>query len=174
MVTSESPHNTPAYWQALGQFVQEFSEAEREANLLLWKLTDKDEAVSAAIYRERMPISEVIAAIEKLYPMRVAGRDADREVQRNLQQLKRITRLRNDLLHNGTTFTEQGAAIVRKLAARRDRTEAAPAVSLSVEVLNQLSGDCSWLATFFWLQSQPEGLAPELAAALAGKVWDYR
>jgi hypothetical protein len=151
---AESPHNTPAYWQALGQFVHEFTEVEREINLLLWYLTDRDVAVAAAIYRERMPISAVISAVEKLYPIRMGEPQARRIFQQNLQHLKRIANLRNDLLHNGTTFTENGAEIVRLLAARRDRKQAGPSIALSVETLVSLRDDCGWLGTYLWLQWQ--------------------
>jgi hypothetical protein len=150
----DSPHDTPAYWQALGQFVQEFSEVERDTNMLLWYLTDSDVTVAAAIYRERMPISQVMAAVEKLYPIRMTEARAVQVMKRNLKQLRRITDLRNDLLHNGTTFTDSGAEIVRVLSARRERNETAPSVAISVATLINLRSDCAWLGTYLWLQWQ--------------------
>lgn len=153
MEGTEPLYNNPDYWQSLGKFVQSFSEVEREANFLLWQLTDDDVAVSAAIYRERMPISEVTKALERLYSVRLNVPDAVADFRRVMHQLQRITSLRNDLLHNGTTFTEQGAAIVKKLAARRSRTDIQPA-PVSIDLLDSASHDCNLIAVSLWMQWQ--------------------
>jgi hypothetical protein len=149
VVDSKSLHNTPTYWQSLGKFVQQFSEAEREAQILLWYLTSEHVEVAFAIYREKMNLNEVIELCRKLYRIRVADDAAATEFDVYMIHFSAIAEVRNKLLHNGTTFTDEGAQVIQRLKDLRSK-ERAPPMPMSAECLDAMSVDCGWIESVCW------------------------
>src|SRR5262245_7354290 len=103
MVDSRSEFNTPDYWRHLGEFVQQFADAEFETHSALWSLANRDVRFSAAIFPDKMRIDEVITSLRRLYPLLVDEEQDVTFVIRALDQLKVINGMRNKLLHNGAT-----------------------------------------------------------------------
>ena len=146
MVTKVSPFNTDEYWRALGMFVQQFSEAEREAQVLLWSMTAQDLRVATAIYKDNLDLVVVIGTLRKLYPLHVADEPSRAIFDAHMAQFEWIRDRRNKLLHNGATFTEQGAQVIQKLRGIRNPERPPPSFPMSRGELLAMGQDIDHIA----------------------------
>jgi hypothetical protein len=154
-----------------------FSEAESAAHMLLALLVDLNPTVAATVLPERMPLAKVLDALPKIMGARIAeGHAIHAALADVVRRFTVIAQVRNDVLHNGTTLTEGGAALVKSLHGRRKGDhEPTPLYPLSVEVFDSMTYDCSQIRGFLYAQFQTYNPAmnDKLPRDIAAMLWTF-
>jgi hypothetical protein len=171
------PDNTPEYWQSLGRFVQKFSESEVRLNVLLWITVNTNRDWGRIIFNGA-PIERVVEMLRKLFPLKYTGTTPERveELERVLDQFSIIQRLRNMLLHNGTSFLPDGA--VTKKAPARTMGGPTEEIRLSAEILQAMIADLNRINQYVMIHfdHMPKRVNSRCAAARDSlfEPWEYK
>jgi hypothetical protein len=170
-------HDTPAYWESLGRFVQAFATIERNFTAAILVLVDPDFRVSAPIVAP-LSLQQRINLTRQVFPVRRNRRELAEDCERVLSQMEVIASVRNLLLHNGTLFSDtDGATTARMLEGVLKPGKKPKPLSTSVEVLQALAADCVRIAQYWFMHSW---YPPQLAASECSnwrpqlqKPWSY-
>lgn len=134
-----------AYWLALGQFVDAFSNIEAATQTLLWEVANTPQETARAVF-SGVKTDTAISFVRRLFDSK--GQQLPPMLDRAFQQLAAINTFRNELLHHGATFDGQDLVVTNRLLALPGREKATP---VSPEILASLCFDLGTLQYCFAL-----------------------
>jgi hypothetical protein len=164
----------PAYWQALGCFVDRFTGVELNLQTLLWLFAGVPMPTAQAVFRN----TSANRAIEIIWRVAEAqnwteGRKA--QLKPIFDQLDKINKLRNDLLHLGAKCEGEGRwAISNQLLAHTEkkiRTQ-----TITIPILKAATVDLTSIELRLTLFAFADQMSPEARTSFEAETklpWRY-
>ena len=165
------------YWSSLGHFVEMFAFVELQLLAVLTRFTGVSKDVARAIF-SGVHVETAISFLRRTQAIAWTNLDIE-ELGEALAQLKLITSKRNDIIHFGSSFNEDGSRLVTT-KAKALFPEDVRETRISSRVINAMLTDLSFIALELaaWqhlpikqLESKPpaEGAVPKKL-----RTWHYR
>jgi hypothetical protein len=167
----------PAYWQALGQFIEAFAVVEASIFTTLAYYAKVTPSVARALFSGTRVDASIsyIRRIWEVRPLKAPGRRADLDAI--FQQLKAMTDMRNRILHYGTIVTSDRGRITstHHRALVPDKIEERRA---SVQDLMDMTHDTALIANALLWDLHPETRAKRgtrgYTQPILGSAWRYK
>ncbi|WP_158816928.1 hypothetical protein [Methylocapsa sp. S129] len=137
--TEEGKKRLGEYHSALGRFVDRFSQVEMAVAFTLWHYAKTPYPIARAAF-SGTNLDAAISSIKRLFEVTEIPEKAQEEITWLFDQLSKIRKARNDILHYGAINVPEGDAAVTNAAKAltRDRIEHFP---ISPAILDNMSAD---------------------------------
>ena len=165
------------YWQSLGQFIDQYAEAEAAISGVLWHLTKVTPSVGRAVFSGTRA-DAATKYISRLLEVKKIGQLEKNHIKYLFDHFGEITKTRNDIVHYGTQYNDDGDFIVTNERVALNKSKLREH-SITANVLDQMSHDLEVIIAdlfAFLVRKSPHDLriVRMIYAKHIGAPWRYK